>query len=80
MASLSKMTEAELLAENERLMAAKADAVAPLKASQSAIQLELNRRRAAAKVEATLAALPAAERNALLDSMKASAGQEDSDG
>jgi DNA-directed RNA polymerase specialized sigma24 family protein len=68
--SLSKMAVDELLAENEKVMAERAAAEAPLKARSQAINVELNKRAASARLEAALEGLGPDERAELLAAVK----------
>ena len=52
MTTLAKMTTDELHAENARLMTERGEAERGFKKQQTAVQVELNRRAAAAKVAA----------------------------
>jgi DNA-directed RNA polymerase specialized sigma24 family protein len=63
---LSKLSEDELLAKNEKVMADRAAAEAPYKAASGEIQRELNKRQAKARLDAMLAALPEDQRAELL--------------
>lgn len=69
MANLASMTTDELLGENERLMGEMAKATAPIRAQQIAVQQEINRRMAEAKMEDALAGLTPENRAAVLASL-----------
>jgi hypothetical protein len=73
MPALGKLSEEELLAENERLMEARGKAERGFKEQQSAIQRELARRAAATRLTGALQGLTPEQRRDLLAELQ---GQE----